>query len=162
MGSAYLDQDPHTMIIDTITLLNKSKNLEDAISNILKHIHQNTEIEAVATRLRIGNDYPYFSYEGFPDSFIKMENSLCVECQDGSILQDEEGNPILACMCGNIIEKRFDSKQPFFTEKGSFWTNSTTNLLANTTEDDRQGHTRNNCHGEGYESVGAKRLATGR
>jgi PAS domain S-box-containing protein len=42
---------------------------------------------------------------------------------------------------------------PFFTEKGSFWTNSTTELLGSTTEEDRQTRTRNRCNGEGYESV---------
>ncbi|MFH1743086.1 MAG: PAS domain S-box protein, partial [bacterium] len=42
---------------------------------------------------------------------------------------------------------------PFFTEKGSFWTNGTTELLASTSEQDRQGRTRNRCNGEGYESV---------
>jgi PAS domain S-box-containing protein len=42
---------------------------------------------------------------------------------------------------------------PFFTEKGSFWTNSTSNLLASTTEKDRQTRTRNRCNREGYESV---------
>ena len=41
----------------------------------------------------------------------------------------------------------------FFTENGSFWTNSTTQLIANTTAADRQGNTRNRCNSEGYESL---------
>ena len=36
---------------------------------------------------------------------------------------------------------------------GSFWTNCTTELLATTTEAERQARTRNRCNGEGYESV---------
>ena len=43
--------------------------------------------------------------------------------------------------------------KPFFTSKGSFYTNSTTELLASTSEEDRQARTRNRCNGEGYESV---------
>ncbi|MCG6533919.1 MAG: ATP-binding protein, partial [Syntrophales bacterium LBB04] len=43
--------------------------------------------------------------------------------------------------------------KPFFTSHGSFWTNSTSALLAGTSEADRQAPTRNRCHGEGYESV---------
>jgi GAF domain-containing protein len=56
-------------------------------------------------------------------------------------------------MCGNIISGRTDDKLPFFTKGGSFWTNSTTDLLASTTEKERQARTRNRCNGEGYESV---------
>ena len=43
--------------------------------------------------------------------------------------------------------------QPFFSDGGSFWTNSTTNLLRSTTDGDRGTRTRNRCHAAGYESV---------
>jgi PAS domain S-box-containing protein len=69
------------------------------------------------------------------------------------VKRDSVGNPVLECMCGNIIRGRFDPSKPFFTAHGSFWTNSTTELLASTTEADRQARTRNRCNGEGYESV---------
>jgi PAS domain S-box-containing protein len=61
--------------------------------------------------------------------------------------------PVLECMCGNVIRGRFDPSLPFFTPGGSFWTNSTTALLASTTQKQRQSRTRDRCHGEGYESV---------
>jgi HD-GYP domain-containing protein (c-di-GMP phosphodiesterase class II) len=67
---------------------------------------------------------------------------------------------VLECMCGNIIYRRTDASLPFFTAHGSFWTNSTTELLASTTEEDRQSRTRNRCHGEGYESVALVPLQT--
>jgi len=66
---------------------------------------------------------------------------------------DIVGNPVLECMCGNVIQGRFDPDLPFFTKNGTFWTNSTTDLLASTNEEDRLARTRNRCHGEGYESV---------
>src|SRR5208283_4665641 len=43
----------------------------------------------------------------------------------------------------------------------NFWTNSTTELLASTSEKDRQARTRNRCHGEGYESVALIGLSLG-
>ena len=64
-------------------------------------------------------------------------------------------------MCGNVICGRFDPSKPFFTAKGSFWTNCTTELLASTSEADRQGRTRNRCNGEGYESVALLPLGVG-
>jgi hypothetical protein len=65
-------------------------------------------------------------------------------------------------MCGNVISGRFDPSKPFFTSRGSFWTNSTTELLASTTEVDRQARTRNRCYGEGYESVALIGLGLGK
>ena len=69
--------------------------------------------------------------------------------------------PLIECMCGNVICGRFDPSQPFFTARGSFWTNCTTELLASTTEADRQARTRNRCNGQGYESVALIALAVG-
>jgi PAS domain S-box-containing protein len=64
-------------------------------------------------------------------------------------------------MCGNVLCGRTDPGQPFFSPQGSFWTNSTTQLLATTTERDRQARTRNRCNGEGYESVALIPLRAG-
>jgi PAS domain S-box-containing protein len=64
-------------------------------------------------------------------------------------------------MCGNILCGRFDPAKDFFTPHGSFWSNCTTELLASTTEEDRQARTRNRCNGEGYESVGLFPLRLG-
>ena len=61
-----------------------------------------------------------------------------------------------------MICGRFDPSKPFFTARGSFWTNCTTELLASTTEADRQARTRNRCNGEGYESVALIALVCGR
>jgi signal transduction histidine kinase len=64
-------------------------------------------------------------------------------------------------MCGNVISERFDPSKPFFTEQGSFWTNSTSELLATAIEEDRRSLTRNRCNGEGYESVALIPLRSG-
>ncbi len=73
----------------------------------------------------------------------------------------ERGTPVLECMCGNTLCGRTDAALPFFTAGGSFWTNSTTDLLASTTDEDRQARTRNRCNGEGYESVALIPLRSG-
>ncbi|MGA2192670.1 MAG: PAS domain S-box protein, partial [Nitrospirota bacterium] len=109
--------------------------------------------EAVGIRLHDGDDYPYYEARGFPKEFVKMENSLCACDDSGVVIRDNIGNPVLACMCGNVICGRFDTSKPFFTAGGSFWSNCTTELLVSTTETDRKVRTRNRCNGEGYESV---------
>jgi len=99
------------------------------------------------------DDFPYFETRGFPKEFVAAENSLCAFDQAGELVRDGTGHPLLDCMCGNVLCGRFDPAKPFFTPHGSFWSSCTTELLASTTEADRQAKTRNRCNGDGYESV---------
>lgn len=132
--------------------LNNYVDLKSCLTVVLRHIKELTKCEAVAIRLHDAGDYPYYIYNGFSDSFILAENSLCSRDNEGNPLCDDDGNN-LECMCGNIIRGRFEDALPFFSNKGSFWTNGTTRLLAATTDADRQSKTRNRCNASGYESV---------
>ncbi len=123
------------------------------MSGITELMKDWSSCEAVGIRLKQGEDFPYYETRGFPDEFVHLENSLCEVDEQGEYVRDSRGNPVLECMCGNVIRGRTDASQPFFTEFGSFWTNSTTDLLGSTSEEDRQARTRNRCQGEGYESV---------
>jgi signal transduction histidine kinase len=121
---------------------------------IIDHIRELTGCEAVGIRLHKEGDYPYYVYGGFPESFILKESSLCSKDEHGERIPSPDGSGwLLDCMCGNILQARFDPGLPFFTEKGSFWSNNTTALLASTTEKERQARTRNYCNSCGYESV---------
>lgn len=138
---------------DVLQVLSRLGNKEEALREIMVIVRRYTGVEAVGIRLQEGDDYPYYVYDGFPDEHILKENSLCAYNLEGQLMRDEVGSPMLECMCGNILRGRFDASKPFFTEGGSFWTNSTTALLASTSEEDRLARTRNVCSGEGYESV---------
>jgi PAS domain S-box-containing protein len=138
---------------DILCRLNSRSTQLDAIGDILQAIKDFTDFDAVAIRLREGEDFPYYVHYGFPDYFIEQERSLCARDPLGVVIRDSAGYPIMECMCGNILCTRTDPSKPFFTRGGSFWSNWTTELLATTTEKDRQARTRNRCNGEGYESV---------
>lgn len=120
---------------------------------LLEHMREVTGCEAVGIRLKKGHDYPYFETRGFPEKFVQLENHLCHYDKRGCPLLDEDGTPALDCMCGNVIQGKYDPTLAFFTGRGSFWSNNTTVLLANSTEKERQSRTRNRCNGSGYESV---------
>ena len=139
--------------IQFLRLVNESTGARDLIRAATAFFHQQSGCDAVGVRLRDGEDYPYFEARGFPSGFVQAENQLCARDPAGEIKRDGQGHPVLDCMCGNVICGRFDPAKPFFTAQGSFWTNGTTQLLAATTEADRQARTRNRCNGEGYESV---------
>ncbi len=136
-----------------LQLLHERNDLHDLMQAITALLRNWIGCEAIGIRLRSGEDFPYFETSGFPPAFIEKENRLCTYDLNGQILRDDKGHPLLDCMCGNVLCGRFDAAKPFFTSRGSFWTNCTTALLATTTEADRQSPTRNRCNGEGYESV---------
>jgi len=135
--------------------------LRQVLTEILGEICTLSDCQSVAIRLHNNGDYPYYVHEGFPDFFIIKENSLCARDDEGNPILDEDGNPLLECMCGNVLKGRFDPKLSYFTEKGSFWTNSTTQLLETTTEKERLTRTRNMCNYSGYESVALIPMRTG-
>ncbi|MFA7381825.1 MAG: PAS domain-containing protein [Desulfurivibrionaceae bacterium] len=142
-----------TLSTEFLQLVNRSTSKPELLKAVLAFFQQQSGCEAVGLRLHLGEDYPYYETCGFPEEFVRLENSLCERDATGTISRDAVGNPLLACMCGNVIRGHFDPAKPFFTAKGSFWTNNTTQLLATTTDADRQARTRNRCNGEGYQSV---------
>jgi two-component system, cell cycle sensor histidine kinase and response regulator CckA len=136
-----------------IAQINTPDELRQRMSSLSDSLQKWSGCEVVGIRLKEGDDYPYYETRGFPAAFVQAETRLCVKIPNGEILRDSLGNPVLECMCGNILSGRFDPAKPFFTANGSFWSNNTTDLLATTTDVDRQARTRNRCNGEGYESV---------
>ncbi len=127
--------------------------LRKVLAEIIREICNLTNCQSVGIRLENNGDYPYYVYEGFPDFFILKENSICAKDSEGNYILDENGSPFLECICGDVLKGNFDPKLPYFTEKGSFWTNSTTQLLDTTKDKKKLDRTRNMCHNSGYESV---------
>jgi PAS domain S-box-containing protein len=147
-----------TRILEALNVHDGKRNL---VHSVLLLVKEYTGVEAVGIRLREGDDFPYFETSGFTAEFVELERSLCGRDDNGEVLCDSQGNPCLECMCGNVIRGRTDPSLPFFTRKGSFWSNNTTQLLAMTSDEDRQTRTRNRCNGEGYESVALIPLRSG-
>ena len=143
-------QKLETLILER---LNRGGELINIIHEVILYIKTFNGFDAVGIRLNEYEDYPYYLSEGFPPKFLETENNLCAKDKDGNLIFDKKGNVVLECMCGIVIKGKTDSSLHFFTEKGSFWTNSTTEFLKNTTEKERKTKTRNQCNIYGYESV---------
>ncbi|MHC4544779.1 MAG: MEDS domain-containing protein [Planctomycetota bacterium] len=141
--------------------LNQKSTRPVVIHEVIKLIKESTGFEAVGVRLHEGEDFPYFEVNGFTKDFVENENYLCSRNEDGEQILDEEGHPVLSCMCGSVIIGRADPDLPFFTEGGSFWTNSTTELQSSASLDTLQVPLRNRCNEAGYESVALIPLRSG-
>jgi PAS domain S-box-containing protein len=146
-------QEAQAATIELLRICNGATDKVALIHELTLVFQKLTECEAIGVRLRQGDDFPYFETRGFDGDFVLAENSLCARDQHGELIRDSAGHPTLDCMCGNVLCGRLDPAKPFFTERGSFWSSCTTELLRSTTEADRQAKTRNRCNGEGYESV---------
>ncbi|MEJ2039168.1 MAG: PAS domain S-box protein, partial [Desulfosarcinaceae bacterium] len=146
-------ENEQLILLEILQLISTTESLDDLLGAVLAKLQHWSGCEAVGIRLKDGQDFPYFVTSGFPDRFVKLEKHLCSYDEDGNIVLDADGKPLLECMCGNIIQGRFDPAKNFFTSDGSFWSNCTTELLATTTDTDRQARTRNQCNSSGYESV---------
>jgi diguanylate cyclase (GGDEF)-like protein len=128
--------------------------LKNSLVYFLQHIIDITGVEAVGIRLHNNGDYPFYVYDGYSNEFIKTENSLCSRDKYSKRILSADGKTYeLDCMCGNIIRGRFDPSLPFFTEGGSFFSNSTSPLLSRTIKKEHQGRSKNYCKFFGYRSV---------
>lgn len=156
-----LAEDERKATIELLRLINSHNDHHELLNTLLIYLKNWSGCEAVGIRLNDGPDFPYYETSGFPQAFLQTENRLCRYNALGEPDRDFKGNPILECMCGNVLLGRFNPSLPFFTPHGSFWTNSTSKLLASTTESERQSRTRNRCHGSGYESVALIPLRSG-
>lgn len=137
-----------------------AKSCDDSIFNlalqeILSRAVKISGCQSAGIRLQKNGDFPFYIYEGLPGFFVQKEDSLLIKGKDKQLLFDKKECWILDCMCGNVIRGHFNSTFPFFSEKGSFWTNSTSNLLLSITSEQKKfiGPTRNFCNLSGYESV---------
>lgn len=141
------------LYLEVLSSMSEHIHLRDAISDVIALLKDFSDCDAVAIRLREGKDYPYYETNGFDEEFVLKENPLCAQDVDGKILTDDKGNPILECMCGKVIGGHTETNTSFFTSGGSFWTNSTSDLIASTIEKDPQTRTIKSCNEGGYESI---------
>jgi PAS domain S-box-containing protein len=146
-------EDERQIAIDFLKLMNQSQGTADLIQRSTAFFQTRSGCEAVGIRLRNADDYPYFDALGFSKGFVQLESKLCAQTPSGNPSRDSTGNTALECLCGNVIRGRYEISKPFYTENGSFWTNSTTELNANTAPGDLPSSIRNRCNQAGYESV---------
>jgi PAS domain S-box-containing protein len=139
--------------IELLRLCNNANTVHALMRELMRFFQKLTTCEAVGVRLQEGDDYPYYEMRGFSEDFIRTESRLCAIDQEGMIVRDQEGKPVLECLCGGVLSGRLDDSRPFMTRYGSFWTNNSSQLPADMAEANRQVRMRNRCIIDGYESV---------
>ncbi len=122
-----------------LAIANQHTELDPLLQAFISEVQELSRCSAVGIRiLDEDGNIPYEARVGFSQKFCELESPL-------SIKSDE-------CMCINVVKGSVDPNLSYYTEYGSFYTNSTTHLLATVSEEDK-GKTRNACNVFGYESV---------
>ena len=142
-----------SLAISLLEILNSEEDIDTSIEQILQVIKHKTGFDAVGIRLRSGDDFPYYSQEGFSQDFLLSENTLVVRDKQGSVCRNEDGTVRLECTCGVVLSGKTDPANPLFTEGGSAWTNDSLPILNVPTKEDPRLHPRNRCIHDGYMSI---------
>jgi PAS domain S-box-containing protein len=144
----------HELVFAIIELLNlPARDREHVVRDIAVKIRVATGLDAVGVRLREGEAYPYLVTSGLPDHFVEAENCLCRGASPETWLRDPVGNPVLKCNCGQVLQGRTDPSLSFYSQGGTFWTNSLSQLHDTSTEKGHLLEPGSLCRAEGYESV---------
>ncbi len=141
------------VMVEILNVLNQARSLPDIVEELLRIVRRGIEVDAVGIRLRDGRDFPYLVQQGFAEEFVRLENDLCARSQEGAVIRDEAGRPVLECTCGLVLSGRADLSSPLFTPGGSFWTNDALPLLELSREQDPRANPRNRCIHDGYRSI---------
>ncbi len=149
------------LVNEILEALNSSDKVTGLLPRIPLLLKDHTGIEAAGIRLRAGEDFPYFAADGFSEHFLKRAKPLCARDKHGAIVRDACGKPHLECLCGTVISGRTDPSLHFFTETGSFWTNSYSKLKASVSQEDLEGPMKAPCMSKGYESLALIPLRSG-
>jgi PAS domain S-box-containing protein len=148
-----LSSNRQILLTSILSILNRYNEWPQLIKDILSEIKKYTGIDGIGIRIKEGMDYPYIEANGFTEDFLKSEKYLCARNNKGEIIFGPDGKPRLECICGNVISGSRDTLLSFFTEGGSFYTNSTTKLLATTAGKKSLSGIRECFNASGYESV---------
>ena len=114
---------------EVMSILDEPMDFKEAVHRILAAIKRETQVDAVAIRLRQEDDFPYFAQNGFSAEFLLAENSLTVQDTEVGACQGEDSDARLECTCGLVLEGRTVPGNPLFTDGGSAWANDASILL---------------------------------
>ena len=147
------EQHYRDLIREILSILTRRISLKDSLRAVIYALKSSTGVEAVGIRLQQGNDFPYYTHEGFSNDFIAKETSLLSPCPQKDLCRDGEGRPLLECTCGLVVSGMTDPSNPLFTKGGSAWTNDSFPLLALPVNEDPRIHPRNECVHQGFASI---------
>jgi len=123
--------------------------LEYASRGVLRTKFQQTVSEMImeisgcdAVELWVKEHKKYFrcKMERRPDQSFPFEITTLRQNETGGMISEPNDDPGLISLCGNIVRGHVDPTRPFFTRKGSFWTDDAKKRLLRQAEGEKKSH----------------------
>lgn len=154
-GTNTLDPVQHDLCVavDLLKRLTAAATLDELVEGVVDFVMEWMGCEAIAVRLKEDCDFPFYVTRGFDDAWVEAENSLCCFDENGWPITDEHGQPVLQCVCGSIIQRRFSTNSDACTAAGSFVTNDVDAFLSSCPGKDLPVDLRGRCVERGYKSI---------
>lgn len=134
--------------IDFLHLVSEGQTARQLVRSVLEFFRRLFGCEAAGLQVREGDTLPYYESVGNPPAFVEHGRRPC-SCDD-----DETGSRReieMECLCGGLIEGTFSTDTQNFSPHGSFWTASSSDVIA--TCDPRPRPRASGCLLAKYESV---------
>jgi PAS domain S-box-containing protein len=117
----------------------QAMDMQSLLEAYVQLVQSYLQCDAVGIRIRDDAGHiPYRAHVGFSRDFYESESLLSLHTD--------------RCMCTTVMKGAIAPDRADVTDKGSFYTNSTSRFLATLSSEDMV-MTRNVCHAHGYESV---------
>jgi PAS domain S-box-containing protein len=131
-------------------MMRETTSSRELAARLVQYLSSTLSCDAVGLRLSEGEDFPYAAYEGLGEAFLVQESRLCKLDGVGRPVRDELGEAVLECVCGAVIRGKADPRLPFFTARGSFWSNDLAVLVRDTDPELLPADRRGVCFSAGY------------
>lgn len=139
--------------VEFLRLVNESRSIGELVRSAEEFFRKQSGCEVVVVRLRHGESEADGWGRKFPEAFVLEEHHLCPRAAAAIPAVERSRESVLDCMCAAVISGRFDPSKPFFTPRGSFWTNAATELAASPEGIVWRDCPDNRCNAGGFESL---------
>ncbi len=157
----YRSESEREITLSILKALHKKNDIHDLLNNIAVLIQNWSACEVVGICLKDSDDYSYFESKGFPPIFREIKENLCLFNYNGGIFTDDKSNLSLECLCWEVLTGSGATESSLYTDYGSVWANSSTELFSLYTKDCPKTKTQSKCIISGYESVALIPLKAG-
>ena len=140
-------------MLDLLKICNSATGVHELVGELIPFFREVSGCQAIGVRLKKGSDYPYYQTSGFPATFVATEKFLMPCSTIGEPGSGTTDNRQLECLCGKVLDGQTEHGKSCFTDKGSFFSAGTSELIK--TENNATLHTRirNRCNEAGFETV---------
>ena len=137
---------------EVLETLNVHGDLAPQLGSVLEMLRRHAGADAAAIRLRVKDDFPYFTQVGFSAPHVASESPLCVPGQGGEAGGPERGPGALACLCGAVLRQSHEVAG-MLTDRGAFVSGSIDLTFGQSRQGGRLLQVRGRCAEEGYQSM---------